>query len=600
MSIAIGSSLPSLPVTSVDVPEITHFSSEFVYNFFTKDELINENVKTVALQNTVAFSRTVPRYVKLIWNKVNISSVGKPKTELTDISIEKNVSNIVNEELLSLKFFSNYQQQETSFVTQTQHYLDRLYTQINYNQRNASLNDAYRALHESTPENLSQEFINKYLNYAHSEATSTIAQPDDPATTAQMKNIVIPIANKIFGTALHEKIINDSLTYISRDLVNTLVSKFEIQNSVKNYANRLNGSQYDLSLENPINTKVQDTNTHNNFVFQATGYIIERYRLQDNSQVEKRVFFIENPDTIEYFDTEIRYNQRYVYNIKVITAVQTLGFDPVEKVNNVATYLISSKLIRTFTECIDKKPADPPTDFFIRWDYGLKKIVLTWNFPNDTRRHIKYFQVFRRKNIGAIRPAQLPFELVQMYDFNDLQQAEGTYFSREGNDFIFLNGEDSIDNGIVSNINSVSNLSSMTPTCFIDEEFNREDYYIYSVSAVDAHGITTNYSNQIGIKFNKQRNTIDRVDVSEPGAPKPYPNLYLNKDTFVDTIKNEGYSQVTVIFNPEYFSLKAQTGEDLKLLNFGPDNFYRLQLINTDLQADQFIDIKITDNRSQI
>lgn len=600
MSIAIGSSLPSLPVTSVDVPEITHFSSEFIYNFFTKDELINENITAVALPNTLAFSREVPRYVKLTWNKVNISSVGKPKTELTDISIEKNVSNIIDEELLSLKFFSNYQQQETSFVTQTQHYLDRLYTQINYNQRNASLNDAYKALHESTPENLSQEFINKYLNYAHCEATSTVAQPDDPATTAQMKNIVIPIANKVFGTALHEKIINDSLTYISIDLVNTLVSKFEIQNSVKNYANRLNGSQYDLSLENPINTKVQDINTHNIFVFQATGYIIERYRLQDNSQVEKRVFFVESPDIIEYFDTEIRYNQRYVYNIKVITAVQTLGFDPVEKVNNVATYLISSKLIRTFIECIDKKPAEPPTDFFIRWDYGLKKAVLTWNFPNDTRRHIKYFQVFRRKNIGAIRPAQLPFELVQMYDFNDLQQAEGTYFSREGTDFIFLNGEDSIDNGIVSNINSVSNLSSMTPTCFIDEEFNREDYYIYSVAAIDAHGITTNYSNQIGIKFNKQRNTIDRVDVSAPGAPKPYPNLYLNKDTFVDTIKNEGYSQVTVIFNPEYFSIKAQTGEDLKLLNFGPDNFYRLQLINTDLQADQFIDIKITDNRSQV
>lgn len=600
MSIAIGSSLPSLPVTSVDVPEITHFSSEFIYNFFTKDELINENITAFALPNTVAFSREVPRYVKLTWNKVNISSVGKPKTELTDISIEKNISNIIDEGLLSLKFFSNYQQQETSFVTQTQHYLDQLYTQLNYNQRNASLNDAYKALHESTPENLSQEFINKYLNYAHCEATSTVAQPDDPATTAQMKNIVIPIANKVFGTALHEKIINDSLTYISIDLVNTLVSKFEIQNSVKNYANRLNGSQYDLSLENPINTKVQDINTHNNFVFQATGYIIERYRLQDNSQVEKRVFFVESPDIIEYFDTEIRYNQRYVYNIKVITAVQTLGFDPVEKVNNVATYLISSKLIRTFIECIDKKPTEPPTDFFIRWDYGLKKVVLTWNFPNDTRRHIKYFQVFRRKNIGAIRPAQLPFELVQMYDFNDLQQAEGTYFSREGTDFIFLNGEDSIDNGIVSNINSVSNLSSMTPTCFIDEEFNREDYYIYSVAAIDAHGITTNYSNQIGIKFNKQRNTIDRVDVSAPGAPKPYPNLYLNKDTFVDTIKNEGYSQVTVIFNPEYFSLKAQTGEDLKLLNFGPDNFYRLQLINTDLQADQFIDIKITDNRSQV
>ena len=260
-----------------------------------------------------------------------------------------------------------------------------------------------------------------------------------------------------------------------------------------------------------------------------------------------------------------------------MTAIQTLAFDPEQKINFVGTYLVAGKVMRTVANCIDENPAQPPTDFFIQWDYSLKKLVLSWNFPNDIRRHIKYFQVFRRKNVGSVRPAQLPFELVKMYDFNDLQQASGVIYNIAGNVFKFVNGEDAIDMSVVTRVND-----------------------IYAVAAVDAHGITTNYSNQIGVKFNVQRNTIGRVDISEPGAPKPYPNLYLNKDTFIDTIKNEGYSQVTVVFNPEYIDLQRQSGEDLNVLRYGPDNFYRLQLINTDLQQDQFIDIKITDERTTV
>jgi len=600
MSITVGSSLPSLPVTSIDLPEIKEFNYDFVYNFFTTDELTNANITTLANPNTVEFSKNVPRYVKLSWSKVIVESAEKARTDFIGISIQKNAAKVIDEEDFYVKAFSNFQQQETNFVTQTQSYMSRLYEQLNYNRRNASLNDAYKAIHESTPELLSQEFISKYLNYAQSNATRTSQESSSPIDDMQMKNIVVPVTKKIYGTMLHEKLLNDSLTPLNKNIIDAVAQKFEDQVSIRDYANRFNGSQYDLTLETPVSTKVEDVNTNNNFAYETTGYIIDRYRLQNSSLVEKKTFYIENPETNELFDTEILYNQKYVYNIKVVTAIQTLAFDPEQKINFVGTYLVAGKVMRTVANCIDENPAQPPTDFFIQWDYSLKKLVLSWNFPNDIRRHIKYFQVFRRKNVGPVRPAQLPFELVKMYDFNDLQQASGVIYNIAGNVFKFVNGEDAIDMSVVTRVNDLKNLSVVTPTCFIDEEFNKEDYYIYAVAAVDAHGITTNYSNQIGVKFNVQRNTIGRVDISEPGAPKPYPNLYLNKDTFIDTIKNEGYSQVTVVFNPEYFDLQRQSGEDLNVLRYGPDNFYRLQLINTDLQQDQFIDIKITDARTTV
>jgi len=602
MTVTVGSSLPSTPVTCIDIPEVSNFTGQFVYNYFTTDELTNDNATTTAASDSVIFSRTVARYVHLKWNKITFSSTGKQKQELIDISIQNFASEVIDEDNVDLRFYQTYEQQENNFVLQTQHYLDRLYRQLNYNPLNASLGDAARAINESTPPAITQEFISRYLNYSHSENLHTTANATNPASDIEGINTAMPVINKAFGTLFHEKLINDSLTPLDRTLLNGLDEKFNIKAMMVPYANQFNGSQYDLSLDNPIRSVVTDTVRDFGTVFQATGYVIDRYRLlADGQPVDKKSYYIENPETVEFFDTQVAYNQRYYYTIKTVAVVRTLTFNAEQRVNVVSTHLIASKRVRFIANCVDKTPPEPPTDFFVSWDYGLKKPVLTWNFPIDSRRHIKYFMVFRRRNLTinglSVRPAQLPFELVRMYDFNDLQGAPGVFYNKGNGIFTFFDGDSAIIADIIMTPASTTATTVFTPTCYIDEDFNREDYYIYSVVAVDAHGISSNYSNQIGIRFSKPKNTIDRVDISGPGAPKPYPNIYLNKDAFVDTIKNEGYSQLTVVFSPEYYELRRQSGEDLKILNFGPDNFYRIQLINTDLQTDQFIDIRITDDR---
>jgi hypothetical protein len=602
MTVIVGESLPSLPITVANVPEIKTFDAAFVYNFFQPDELTNNTISTAAQPNSVAFSRNVPRYVRLSWNKVNIQSGDVSRSDFVDLSIEQNADKILDEDELSLAYFDTFKQQESSFVTQRQTYLSRLYEQINYNQINASLSDATNALHEITPDEVSQQFLASYLNYAHSRLTNTTA----PNPLAGLENIltVMPVENKVFGTLFHEKLVNDALIDITPPMINGLKQLFSNQYAAEAFANRFNGSQYDISLDNPITTRIVENNGNGPaLIFQSTGYMIERYRQENNQLVEKTTFYIENPDTTEFFDTHVLYKQQYVYFIKVVTALQTLGFNAENRVNVLSTFLIGSKLTRTSVVCEDRTPPEPPTDFFIRWDYGLKKPFLTWNFPIDTRRHIKYFQVFRRKNVGEVRPAQKPFELVRMYDFNDLQNAYGLYYvappAGVPGVFQFIEGEGNIDSSVVINQQALSNQNTYSVTCYIDEDFDRESYYIYAVACIDAHGVTSNYTNQIGVKFNKQRNTIDLIDAAGPNAPKPYPNLYLNKDAFVDTIKNEGYSQMTVVFNPEYYELTRQNGQSIKVVNFGPESKYRIQLINTDLQTDQFVDIMVTDDRNR-
>jgi len=607
MTVSLAASLPSLPVTDVDISTIQNFKSEFVYNFFTSDELTNApNIvqNGVADPNTPSFARNVPRYVRLSWSKFVAQSKDTTKQEFVDISIGKNARSVIDENQLSLKYFGTYAQQETSFTQTIQSYFSSLWVRSGFNPANLSMADVIRLLHDITPTDIDQEFLNRYLDYGQSENIKTdsdstdefLEKPEDVVTN-------INIANRAFGNLFYDKVLNDSLMPIDRSSVDNVTELFNRQNSTTQINNKIFSSQYDIGLKNPLSVIPVENSPYQGIVYQHTGYVIERSEIVQGMETNTVLYYIEEPTVVEYIDTQVAYNRSYTYKIKPVISVQSRGYDVERSVTAITTFLISGPITATTVKTVDETPPEPPTDFFVRWDYGLKKPVLTWNFPIDSRRHIKYFQVFRRRNIGNTRPAQLPFELIRMYDFNDLQNANNVFYrksiqSTSDQAFSFLNkGENNISNEVVINANNIEQQTFLSTTSFVDEEFDNQGYFIYAVACVDAHGISSNYSNQLGVRWNKERNTIDLIDISVPNAPKCYPNLYLEKDAFVDTIKNEGYSQMTIVFNPEYMDVVDNKGLDLQFLSTKPDSKYRIQLINTDLQEDQFFDFTIRDDR---
>jgi hypothetical protein len=133
---------------------------------------------------------------------------------------------------------------------------------------------------------------------------------------------------------------------------------------------------------------------------------------------------------------------------------------------------------------------------------------------------------------------------------------------------------------------------------YLDREFGKDSNCIYAVAATDAHGLTSNYSIQLQASFDRFENKLVKKLVSLSGAPKQYPNAYLNADTFVDTIKDSGHTRIRVVFNPDYLTLVNGKYADLGLLKTNRANGkYRLQLINVDLQAQQSVDIALQDYR---
>jgi hypothetical protein len=216
-------------------------------------------------------------------------------------------------------------------------------------------------------------------------------------------------------------------------------------------------------------------------------------------------------------------------------------------------------------------PPPPPADFNLAWDYGERALRCSWNLPPNPQQDIKYIQLFRRKSIAD------PFQLIKMWDFNDT------------NTIVPL-AEYPLPELVVKSPSFVG--------FFLDREFSKESNYIYAVAAIDAHGLTSNYSIQFQVSFDKFANRLVKRLISISGAPKQYPNAYLNADTFVDTMKDSGHTTMRVVFNPEYLKLTQGDGTDLGLLKTDKQGGkYRIQLINLDLQSQQALDITIEDSR---
>jgi len=135
-------------------------------------------------------------------------------------------------------------------------------------------------------------------------------------------------------------------------------------------------------------------------------------------------------------------------------------------------------------------------------------------------------------------------------------------------------------------------------TYFVDKEFNINSKFIYSIVAIDAHGLSSNYSSQFEISVNQFTESLNVKPVSRAGAPKPYPNVMLLADFFPDLIKDSNHTKMTVYFNPSYTDLSDNNNNSLNLITYNQNTpSYKIHILETNLAQDQVIDINMTNNK---
>jgi hypothetical protein len=610
-------SIPSRIIYSIDVPEVTSLNAKFKYNYYVpnesirdKDILTDDAIKNMNIsQNIISKPKSeiaekyldyaekrFPRYVEIKFLKPLSVDHAQPIPDL----IKNNIDKIVDEE----HFASNY------------------YTALNFSnghidKSSAEIFDESSKINSYSSQTKQGSAVSSYTNIKQKIGSSNIEVISNILNQQEL------IKGTIFRSGEGSKRINtyfDSIKKLSvysqvsnnvlLDLAATASSE-EINTQgetfkkvVKNARNLVrSNNNFDLSDEEFKPSipyyKIVTSNVDASAPSRSSliGYVIEKFELfEDGTQKKLEPLIIENPGASSYIDTEIRYGAVYVYKVKTIMDVTVPAIDNASGNMSMISSLVSSKPVTVSVETTENLGPPPPTGLKFVWDYdrvnpsttlfdpisnkpypntGTRgSLMLYWQFPVNPQMDIKKFQVFRRLKVTD------PFELIKVFDFNDSQ-------------LVFPDPEDSINQKLVEKLPQ--------PECsYYDDDFLKNSEYIYAVAAIDAHGLTSNYSEQFKVSFDVFKNQIKTSLVSIAGAPKQYPNLYLQQDLFLDSIKTSNKMTMHVYLTPDCYDVVNGQGQITNALNpSSRGSTYKLNFINIENQLSTQFSININDLRSK-
>jgi len=398
----------------------------------------------------------------------------------------------------------------------------------------------------------------------------------DPATGKPF-NTMKPgtVADLSFACSLSKKFIGDiigraesaPLSPLKEQLASMNNASKQIQEKARQTidSNNLDYMDYETNFI-PIGSSKVDTNSTLVAGNQLMGYVINKWEVMPDGKLsDRKPYFIDDPSKESFIDRKIAYGKTYRYSIQTLYLVKLQGPK--------GTNIVQSEVLVTSREspyydvtCKEVVPPPPPGNLTF-WRTQDRKLMLEWEFPFTPQEDIKRFQIFRRKSIKEA------FTLIAELDFDDsMVRTPRSEFIPEF---------------------SKIPLKSAT-TLYSDEEFDVEDVYIYAVCSVDAHDLSSPYSEQFKVWYDKALAKMRTEFISYGGSPKPYPNFNLVTSLTTDSIKDSMHRKLTVYFDPEYLTIRDTDRKNLKHLKKSSRiPSYKIQLINLDRQLSQLLNIYV-------
>lgn len=635
-------SFVSKSVTNFDTPDIENGEVKFNYQYFVPDEMISKseseqtNFVFVDIVKNGKVSKKVPRYNSLTFQKPYISNILNPtygRDIRNSFSMNQSLSeedlSVINDEGKTSSFaFTGINLQDTGVDGKMYLMVDGAFKQekdrINTNlTKNASdisdkiieklrridknLYDSADVLSKLFSESSDIKFIENSLvnleslglQYLDKEKKSNIKQE----YFDQIKSFVFnaKINNK-FASSIALSAISDGVSVFSdelRQVYPELESRQKLFRTSED-ADKIKSVDYLSYLEND---GIQDIRT--DVLYRPTvkivGYIVEKRRLlPSGAYLLENVFILSGENSTLLNDSSVVYGAHYSYTVKVIYEVRAkcntiVEGGPDSASSDVqlktASFLISSKASRNFSvTCIENIPPEPIEDLNIEWDHKTDFPILYWSFPRNPYSDIKGFQIFVRSGNsvdGKDSPFLKSFKLIKEINFD--------------NSIIPYKRRENIPSNLIDRVN-------VPVTYYIDKGFDKDLIYVYSVCTVDAHGLTSGYSEQYLVGYDRFRGRLTKQRISEKGAPKQYPNLNFDMSVFENFAKISGTEKIKIFFNPD--ALSAVESKDLDLKGIKTDvpyvsstqkdaGFYIVNVVNLDNQESEKITVQINIEEKQ-
>lgn len=617
-------SYPSRPVIAVDTPEVRKFRGRFVYNFFAPDERLNDegDVPKVLLQKgsdffdntTTDVLGKIPRFIRLKWSQVSIDEPSQfrlaplVRIESSGLSrknqnfIKRNYSKIYKEEEFSNFGFTGIEFQDTAldgklhllvsgtvakFVNSRNIKLAKsVNEQIEFiggkiDTNNVSLLDVSKFLARDLDE---EDLPNQTIIDALTDLRSAGARFFDEQQQSELiekkfdriKDVKtrVRINNKFIKTFL-TSVATDPLGLFADEVGPLLANAEEIQTELvqKTNPDSIDEAEFDIVVD-PVRLRSAPKDSTFLPTRKHIGYIVDKFERNSNGTLTPMdPIILESENTTTTIDFRVAYGRSYVYQVRAVYLLEFQTFSDEDDEMAISTILVSSapsKRIVVMAEETVSPP--PPVDVNIFWDFIEQRPCISWSFPINSQRDIKRWQVFRRRTIDD------SFELIVELDFDDSSVPTQNY--------------EKVSVNLKKKLTSPQNF-------WVDKDFEKDDKFIYTVVSVDAHGLSSNYGMQFEVKFNRYKNNVEKKLISGSGAPKPYPNMFLNQDTFVDTIKDSNHTKLKIFFDPEYLEVIQRGSQaDPIIATIQNRSNYKMQMINVDFQQSQLIDIFVNDFRT--
>ncbi len=605
--------LPSRIVYALDVPEIKNLIANFIYNYYVpsevvkdKDILSDETLRQkMNISQNIVFKKDysytdekwlfednikqillekIPRYIKIQFTAPKKEKI--PYASGAPNLIRNNITSIVKEETFSSNYYTSLYFNNADLDKKTSVFFE---SKQNYTKQIEAVGEADPVIADAMA---NQPAITKGANFFKYgqgiiKGNSYLESLKKLSTTTQVSNNLV---HDLIVTAT-----GNPLTINEKTFKSFLSGSAKIQENVTD--NSITEEEFKTSLQYYEIVSSEDSSSVNPAKYEIVGYTIEKFEIFPDGSIKNHdPIIIENPTTNSVLDLNVRYGTVYAYHVRTIMSMTYAAVNNLTYETAMVKSLVASKPVIAYAETLENVGPPPPVELKAIWDYDrinpltsqydpvtggqykntgkMGTLLLHWSFPINSQMDIKKFQVFRRRNVDE------PFELIKMFDFNDSMVK-------------FPDLEESI------NFSAVENTGTEPRKSYYDDEFTKNSDFIYAIAAIDAHGLTSNYSEQIRVTFDVYKNKLSSTVISSAGAPKQYPNLFLKEDLFVDTMKTSNKKTLEVYFTPDCYSTSRNDLSEVKVVkSHNKDKTkYKINFVNLDNQDSAQLDIKINDRR---
>ena len=566
---------PSIAMTMFDVPEPLDIDGKFIYNYFLPNE--RESTRTRgSFKSWIKHRKKYARQVEL--NFSPLSAAIPDSAVLSEILLSdrekvrllnKNKRKILSETDFGNSKFMSIQLQDHNASTSLLASVESTLLQKKIDTHALSPLETVLKYASETTENVDGQKILDSVNVDDLNEYSAV----DPTTGRLFEVAKAGDVNKLtFNMIVSERFVGDiassaiqtPLSPAAKMLSCTANNLIDIQERMrKQQSSRSIRTSDFVETYKPIQQEkigIDDVFIGGNTVM---GYHIRKTKTSAPNKVTD--IFVTNPNAINYVDTRVAYGIQYNYSISVVYLVRLFAYRKGQVI--AADILIESRESPSINIlCTEAVPPVAPDAlrFYMLQNQGL---TVEWDFPFNPSEDIKRFQIFRRGSIHE------PFTLIGELDFDDstvlTKRSEKVY------DFL------------------TEKLSSPR-VYFSDLDFTVNSDFIYAVCSVDAHDLSSPYSEQFRVRFDKFEAKLQVDFISEKNAPKPYPNFVLRSQLTEDCIRDSNHSSLSCYFDPEYLQVVNSSGENLDFLQTSRSEVsYKLQLMHLNFQQSIVADINV-------